>query len=56
MKTTTMLLAGAALLAGGIALSKRMSKADKQKIKDLLKNKFTSKLPLGLGQKLSATN
>jgi hypothetical protein len=55
MKSTTMLLLGGALLvAGGWALSKRMSTEDKQKLKDLAKKKL-GKLPFLSDSKLSAS-
>lgn len=56
MKTTTMLLAGAALVAAGVLLSKRVSAEDKQNIKDMLKKKLTGSLPQSLQNKLSMSN
>lgn len=56
MKSTTMILLGAALVAGGIVLSKKMSREDKEKFKDMMKKKLRNNLPKGLQDKISVSN
>lgn len=56
MKSTTMILAGAALVLGGVALARRMSAQDKKKFKEMLRNKVGGKLPGFLQHKLSTGN
>jgi hypothetical protein len=56
MKSTTMILAGAALVLGGVALARRMSAEDKKKFKEMLRSKVGNKLPGFLQNRLSPGN